>query len=160
VVLPQGCESLFKIGDERVRVSGLYDHIIHISLEVLVELFLKTFLDSSLVGGTGVLQPERHCCGAVGAKRGDEHGLHMVFFIDSDLVVPGVAVEEAEQVTCRRGVDDLVNLWQPEGVQGAVFVEISLVDTHPPLVRVLLADKDSFGEPLRMEDLSDEAGRE
>jgi hypothetical protein len=53
-------------------------------------------MDSSLVGGTGVLQPERHCPVAVGTKRGDERGLLLVFFPDSDLVVPGVAVEEEE----------------------------------------------------------------
>jgi hypothetical protein len=75
-------------------------------------------------------------------------------------VVPGVAVEEAEQVTARRGVDDLVNPRQPEGVLGAVFVEISVVDAHPPLNCVLLADEDGVGEPLRMEDFSDEADRE
>jgi hypothetical protein len=28
-------------------------------------------------------------------------------------VVPGVVVEEAEQVAARRGVDDLDNPWQP-----------------------------------------------
>jgi hypothetical protein len=33
-------------------------------------------------------------------------------------VVPGVAVEEAEQFAARRGVDDLINLRQPEGVLG------------------------------------------
>jgi hypothetical protein len=56
------------------------------------------------------------------------------FFLDRDLVVPGVVVEEAEQVAARRGVDDLINPWQPEGVLGAVLVEISVVDAHPPLV--------------------------
>jgi hypothetical protein len=40
-----------------------------------------------------------------------------------------------------------------------VFVEVGIVDTHPLLVRVLLADEDGVGEPLRMEDFSDEAGR-
>jgi hypothetical protein len=80
--------------------------------------------------------------------------------LDGDLVVLRVAVEEAEQVTARRGVDDLVNLRQPEGVLGAMFVEISVVDAHPPLVRVLLAGKDEVGKPLRMEDFSDEADRE
>jgi hypothetical protein len=84
----------------------------------------------------------------------------LVFFLDSDLVVPGIAVEEAEQVTARRGVDDLVNPRQPEGVLGAVLVEVGVVDAHPPLVRVLLADEDGVGKPLRMEDFSDEAGRE
>jgi hypothetical protein len=38
-------------------------------------------------------------------------------------VVPEVAVEEAEQVTTRRRVDDLINPRQPEEVLGAVLVE-------------------------------------
>jgi hypothetical protein len=84
----------------------------------------------------------------------------LVFFLDRDLVVPGVAVEEAKQVAAHCGVDDLVNPRQPEGVLGAVFVEVGVVDAHPPLVRVLLADEDRVGEPLRMEEFSDEDGRE
>jgi hypothetical protein len=59
-----------------------------------------------------------------------------VFFLDSDLVVPRVAVKEAEQVAARRGVDDMVNPWQPEGVLGAVFVEVGVVNAHSPLVRL------------------------
>jgi hypothetical protein len=74
-------------------------------------------------------------------------------------VVPGVAVEEADQVTARRGVDDLINSRQLEGVLGVVFVEIGVVDAHPPLVRVLLLDEDGVGKPLRMEDFSDEVSR-
>jgi hypothetical protein len=71
-----------------------------------------------------------------------------------------VAVEETEQVAARRGVDDLIYPRQPERVLGAVLVEVGVVDAHPPLVRVLLADEDGIGEPLRMEDFSDEANRE
>jgi hypothetical protein len=41
-----------------------------------------------------------------------------------------------------------------------MLVEVGVVDAHPPLVRVLLADEDGVGEPLRMEDFFDEAGRE
>jgi hypothetical protein len=159
LVLPQRCESLFKIRDERVGVSGLDDHVVHISLDVLV-LFIETLLDSSLVGSAGVLQPERHCRVAVGAKRCDERGLLLVFFLDSDLVVPRVAVEEAEQVAAHRGVDDLINLRQPGRVLGVVLVEVGVVDTHPPLIGVLLADEERIGEPLRMEKFSDEADRE
>jgi hypothetical protein len=48
----------------------------------------------------------------------------------------------------------------PKGVLGAVLVEVGVVGAHPPLVRVLLADEDGVSEPLRMEDFSDEAGRE
>jgi hypothetical protein len=76
------------------------------------------------------------------------------------VVVPGAAVEEAEQVAACRGVDDLVYLRQPVGVLRSVLVEVGVVDAHPPLVRVLLADEDGVGEPLRMEDISDEASRE
>jgi hypothetical protein len=131
-----------------------------VGFDVLIELSLETGLDSSLVSGAGVLQLERHCRVAVGAKQGDERGLLLVFFLDSNLVVPGVAVEQAKQVAAHRGVDDLIYLRQPEGVFGVVFVEVSVVDAHPALVIVLLADEDGVGEPLRMEDFSDEASRE
>jgi hypothetical protein len=53
----------------------------------------------------------------------------------------------------------LANPLQPEGFLGVVFVEVSVVDAHPPLIHVL-ADEDGVGEPLRMEDFSDEADRE
>jgi hypothetical protein len=41
-----------------------------------------------------------------------------------------------------------------------MLVEVSVVNAHPPLVRVLLADEDGVGEPLRMEDFFAEASRE
>jgi hypothetical protein len=86
--------------------------------------------------------------------------MNVVFFLDGELVVPGVAVKEAEQVATRRGVDDLINPRQPERVLGVVLVEVGVVDAHPPQVRVPLADEDGVGDPLRMEDFTDESGRE
>jgi hypothetical protein len=109
LVLSQGCESLVNIGNERVGVSGLDDHIIHIDFDILVVLLLEADLDSLLIGSVCVLQPERHHHVAVGTERGDEHGCLLVFFLDCDLVVPGVAVKEAEQVATHHGVDDLIN---------------------------------------------------
>jgi hypothetical protein len=41
-----------------------------------------------------------------------------------------------------------------------VLVEVGVIDAHPPLIGGLLADEDGVGEPLRMEDFYDEAGRE
>ena len=58
------------------------------------------------------------------------------------------------------GVDYLVNPRQPEGVLGAMLVEVDVVDAHPPLVGILLSYQDVIGEPLRMEYFSDEACRE
>jgi hypothetical protein len=57
---------------------------------------LKQAWYSSLVGSAGVLQPKRHCRVVVGAERGDERGILLVFFLECDLVVPGVTVEEVE----------------------------------------------------------------
>jgi hypothetical protein len=92
----QGCESLFKVVDEHAGVSGLDNHVMHVGFDILVELPFEAGLDSSLVCSAGILQPEGHGRVAVRAKRGDEHGLLLVFFLDRDLVVPRVAVEEAE----------------------------------------------------------------
>jgi hypothetical protein len=52
------------------------------------------------------------------AERGDERGLLLVFFLDSNLMVPGIAVEEVEKVAARRGVDDLIYPRQPKGSLG------------------------------------------
>jgi hypothetical protein len=41
-----------------------------------------------------------------------------------------------------------------------VLVEVGVVDAHPPLVQVLLADEDGVGERLKMGDFFDEASRE
>jgi hypothetical protein len=41
-----------------------------------------------------------------------------------------------------------------------VLVEVGVVDAHPPLISILLSDEDGVGEPLRMEDFTDEAGCE
>jgi hypothetical protein len=49
---------------------------------------LETGLDSSLVGSASVLQLEGHGRVAIRAKWGDERGLLLVLFLDSDLVVP------------------------------------------------------------------------
>jgi hypothetical protein len=41
-----------------------------------------------------------------------------------------------------------------------VLVEVGVVDVHPSLICVVLADEDGVGKPLRMEDFTDEASRE
>jgi hypothetical protein len=41
-----------------------------------------------------------------------------------------------------------------------MLVEVGVVDAHPPLVSVLLANEDEVGKPLRMEYFSDEAHHE
>jgi hypothetical protein len=85
---------------------------------------LEAGLNSSLVWSAGVLQPGGRGHVAIRAKRGNERGLLLVFFLDRDLVVPGVAVEEAELVTARRGVNDLVDPRQPKGSLGQCLLRL------------------------------------
>jgi hypothetical protein len=55
-------------------------------------------------------------------------------------MVARVAVEEGEQYTASRRVDDLVDAWEREGVLRAVFIEISIIHTRPPFIIILIQD--------------------
>jgi hypothetical protein len=55
-------------------------------------------------------------------------------------MVARVAVEEGEQDAASRRIDDLIDAWEREGVLRAVFIEISIIHTHPPFIIVLFQD--------------------
>jgi hypothetical protein len=55
-------------------------------------------------------------------------------------VVTLIAVEEGEQDIASRRVDDLVDVWEREGILWVVFVEISIIYTHPPFIIILFQD--------------------
>jgi hypothetical protein len=56
-------------------------------------------------------------------------------------MVARVAVKEGEQDTASRRVDDLVDALESEGVLQAVFIEISIIHTHPPFIIILFQDQ-------------------
>jgi hypothetical protein len=51
-----------------------------------------------------------------------------------------VAVKEGEQDAISRRVHDLVDVWEREGVLRAMFIEISIIHTHPPFIIILFQD--------------------
>jgi hypothetical protein len=61
----------------------------------------------------------------------------MIFFLESDLVITQVAVEQGEQDAASCRVGDLVDVWECEGILRAVFVETSVIHTHPPSIVIL-----------------------
>jgi hypothetical protein len=129
LVLLQACEGLLKICNECIRISDLDDHVIHVILDILVELALQIGLNSSLVSGVDILQPKLHRCVAVGAELGDERVLLLILFLECYLVVHQVAAKEAEKGTTSHGIDDLIYLRQSEGILAVVLVEVGVVDT-------------------------------
>jgi hypothetical protein len=56
-------------------------------------------------------------------------------------MIARVAVEEEEQNATSHGVNDLVNVWEREGVLRAVFIEISIIQTHPQFIIILFEYK-------------------
>jgi hypothetical protein len=55
-------------------------------------------------------------------------------------MVAQVAIEEGEKDATSCKVDDLVDAWEREGVLRAMFIEISIIYTHPPFIVILFQD--------------------
>jgi hypothetical protein len=89
-------------------------------------------LDSTPVGRAGVLQTERHGQVTIRVVGRNERCLDLVFNFQANLVIARIAVEKTKQGTTRRGINDLVYSREGEGVFGAVFVDISIINTHSP----------------------------
>ena len=85
-----------------------------------------------MVGRPRIFGSERHGGIAVRTERRDERCFDLVVFFEGYLVISGVTVEEGEEFAAGGGVYNLVYPRQTEGVFRAVFVEISVIDSHSP----------------------------
>ena len=101
-----------------------------------------------MISHPGVLESKGHSGVAVRTEGRDERRLDLVFFLEGNLVIAGVTVEETEQFTAGGGVYNLVYPRQTEGVFRAVFVEITVINAHSPFI--LFLNKNWVCQPLRM----------
>ena len=62
----------------------------------------------------------------------DERCFDLVVLFEGYLVIARVTVEEGEEFAAGGGVYNLIYPWQTEGVFRAVFVMISVINTHSP----------------------------
>ena len=85
-----------------------------------------------MVGRPSVLESKGHGGIAIRTKRCDERRLDLVVLLKGYLVIARVIVEEGEQFTASGGVYNLVYPRQAEGIFGAVFVKISIINTYSP----------------------------
>jgi hypothetical protein len=65
----------------------------------------------------------------------------LVLLLESYLMIARVAIEEGEQDAASHGVDDFVDAWEREGVLRSMFIEITIIDTHPPFIVILFEYK-------------------
>ena len=75
-------------------------------------------------------------------------------------MITRVAIEDGEQNTPSSGVNDSVDTRQSERVFRTVFVEVCVVNTHPPLIVVLLENQYRIRQTLGVIDFFDESSRE
>ena len=98
----------------------------------MADLLVEAHLDGPLIGRPSVLESEGRSGVAVCTEGRDERRLDLVFFLKGDLMITGVTVKEGEQFVAGYGVYDLIYPRQAEGVFRAVFVKISIINTHSP----------------------------
>ena len=109
---------------------GLDDHIVDVSFDIAADLLIEAHLDGPLIGRPSVLESEGHGGVAVRTEGRDERRLDLVFILEGDLVIARVTIKEGEQFAAGGGVYNLVYPRQAEGVFRAVFVKISIINTH------------------------------
>jgi hypothetical protein len=76
-----------------------------------MQLINKTHLNRALIGCSCVSQPERHSFVSVRPKWGDERGFDLILLLERNLVIPRIAIKEAEEYTTRRRVNNLIDAW-------------------------------------------------
>jgi hypothetical protein len=137
---------------------GLYHDIINVDFDIPSDLLSKIGLHTSLIGCSGVFQPESHDVVTENTVRGDERGQHFVLLLELDLVIPGVCFEKTETITSCCRVDYLVNTRQREMILRAILIETCIIDTHAKSCCVFLWHHECVGHPLGLLELPNESG--
>jgi hypothetical protein len=76
-----------------------------------MQLLSEAHLNCALIGCTYIFQPERHSFVGICPERGDKRGFYLIFLLERDLVVPRIAVKEAEEYTTHHRVYNSINAW-------------------------------------------------
>ena len=93
-----------------------------------------------MISHPDVLESKGHGGVAICNEGCDERRPDLIFFLEGDLVIAGVTVKEGEQFIAGGGVYNLVYPRQAKGVFRAVFVNISIINTHSPFF-ILFSNK-------------------
>jgi hypothetical protein len=86
----------------------------------------------------------------------------LVFFLEGNLMIPGIAVEKILKVVTGYGVHNLIDLGEPERIFFACLIKISIINTHPPIFILLgyknVIGENVIGEPIRVVHFHNETG--
>jgi hypothetical protein len=93
---------------------------------------------AALVRCTRVPEAERHRDVAKHPEWRDERSRELVGLLHLDLMVPGVGIKEAKQLTPSGRINNLIDAWQRKRNFRTCFIKTGVVYTHPPFPIVFL----------------------
>jgi hypothetical protein len=91
-----------KVANQVVRLPGFYDDVVHIRLDRSPDVISKNVLHAALIRYTRVSEAERHRDVIEHPERRDERSRELVGLLHLYLVIPGVDIKEAKQLTPSR----------------------------------------------------------
>lgn len=128
---------------------GLYNHIIHISLNLLMDYVMNESHHNALVGCPNILLVERHYLVTKGSPRCDKYGLLHIFRSQFDLIVTREPIHERKYQELSSVIYQYINMRKWEIILGTHSVQISIINTHPYLA-ILLRHMDDVSHPRRV----------
>ena len=86
-----------------------YHYVIHICFHIPTDLSEQALLNHAYECGTSILEAKGHSNIAKAPKLGDESCLFLIESIQSDLMVPGISVQEGQTLTSHSQIDNLID---------------------------------------------------
>ena len=114
-----------------------HHNIIHISLNIAPNLFMKTILNTALMSRICTLEPKRHGHIAEGSKGSYETSLLLVLNCHFDMMVTRIRIHKTQTVTTRRSINNLINMRESKGINWTGLVQVCVIHTHTPSVILL-----------------------
>jgi hypothetical protein len=96
---PQPIERDAQVVNQVVRLPGLYDYVVYISLNGPPNVVSEDVLHTSLVCSARILEAKWHCYVIEHPKRHDEGSRELVGLFHLYLVVPEIVIKETQKLT-------------------------------------------------------------
>jgi hypothetical protein len=87
-------EGLFQVRDKSLIFLSLYDHVDNVHFSIVPNLWMQTLLYTPLVSCTCAFKSEGHSCITKCTKSSNEGCLNLVFYVEGNLMIPGIVVKE------------------------------------------------------------------
>jgi hypothetical protein len=97
----QAIECHAQVTNQVIRLPGLHDYVIYVSLNSSPDVVSEDVMHTSLVCSARVSEAKRHCYVAEHSKWRDERSRELVRLFHLYLVVPGIGIKETQKFTPR-----------------------------------------------------------